>query len=140
MYLWIKVLHILAVISWMAGLLYFPRLLVYHSEAISTGEPFKTFIVMERRLLHGIMNPALLMVWVTGLFLAYSGEFWFEIWFLSKFVLVFILTVFHLFLAGHRRAIEGGVDLFSSGKYRFINEVPTVLMVGIVILVVVKPF
>jgi putative membrane protein len=139
-YPWIKVLHLVAVISWMAGLLYFPRLLVYHSEAKANGTNCDTFIIMERRLLRAIMNPAMIVVWISGLGLAFLAGFFHEFWFLGKFGIVGVLTAFHMFLAGHRRRIEAGGHLYSSRSYRIINEIPTVLLVCIVVLVVIKPF
>jgi protoporphyrinogen IX oxidase len=139
-FLWIKVLHIVAVISWMAGLLYFPRLLVYHSENVSRSEAVGIFIVMERRLMLAIMNPALVVVWITGLGLALIGGFFAEFWFLCKFVVVVGLSGFHIFLARHRKLIVAGVPLLKSRDYRIINEIPTVLMIVIVLFVVMKPF
>ena len=138
--LWIKALHVISVISWMAGLLYFPRLLVYHSEGANRNEDVHTFIVMQRRLMRAIMNPALISVWITGLVLVWIGGFFGEYWFQLKFGCVIGLTAVHIYLARHRKFVAGGGKLHSSKYYRIINEVPTVLMILIVVLVIVRPF
>jgi putative membrane protein len=139
-YEWIKVLHVLAVISWMVGLLYLPRLFVYHSEIGLRSKEARIFEIMERRLLHGIMNPAMIVAWVSGLALAYMGGFFSAGWFHGKFFLLICLSAAHGFFARERRVIAESGQIRSSRFYRFANEGPTVLMVGIVALVIVKPF
>ncbi|GAC1330288.1 MAG: protoporphyrinogen oxidase HemJ [Beijerinckiaceae bacterium] len=139
-YLWLKALHVIAVIAWMAGLLYLPRLFVYHSGVPDSSDQARTFEVMERRLLRVIMNPAMIVVWVTGLTLARSGG-WFKAgWLHGKLALVIVLTVAHMYLARQRRLLAEGAGSRTPSFYRVINELPTVLLIGIVILVVVKPF
>jgi len=140
LYAWVKVVHVLGVISWMAGLLYFPRLLVYHSESVAAGNSIDVFLVMERRLLRAIMYPAMIITWCSGLALGYLGNYFQDWWFIGKLVLVVAMTGFHFFLARHRSGIELGGALLSPKHYRVLNEVPTLLMVGIVVLVIVKPF
>jgi putative membrane protein len=139
-YLWIKTLHILAVISWMAGMLYLPRLFVYH--ALSAGEPgqAQTFIVMERRLMRMIMLPALLVTWATGLLLAVKGGYLHAGWFHAKFLLVIFLSALHGYFAWIRKSLADGTNRHGAGFFRILNEAPTVLMAGIVFLAVFKPF
>ena len=124
----------------MAGLLYFPRLLVYHSESLAAGKVIDVFLVMERRLLRAIMYPAMIITWISGLLLGYLGDHFHDWWFVGKLILVVVMTAFHLFLARHRSGIELGGALWSPKHYRVLNELPTVLMVGIVVFVIVKPF
>lgn len=139
-YLWLKALHVIAIIAWMAGLLYLPRLFVYHSEAPAGSIQAQTFEIMEQRLLRIIMNPAMIIVWVTGLALAIWGG-WFKFgWLHGKLVLVIGLSAAHMYFARQRRLLAEGRDAKSSGFYRVMNEVPTLFMIGIVILVIVKPF
>jgi len=138
--LWLKALHIIAVISWMAGLLYLPRLFVYHAETDVGSHQAETFAVMERRLLRGIMNPAMIVVWITGPLLAWRMGMWKDGWLHAKFALVIGLTVYHHLLALWRKRFLSGPPPYEARFFRLINEVPTLLMVGIVILVVVKPF
>lgn len=140
MYEWIKAVHILAVISWMAGMLYLPRLMVYHVDAAPGSVHSETFKIMERRLLKGIMNPAMIVTWVLGLYLAWDAFGFRGGWLHGKILLVVLLSGIHGYLAGRvRRFAEDRND--KSGRfYRVINEVPALLLVGIVILVVVKPF
>ena len=139
-YLWIKVLHILAVISWMAGMLYLPRLFVYHTDAPGGSKEARTFAVMERRLMRAIMLPALLTVWASGIILAIRGGFLHEGWFHTKFALVIVMSALHGYFATVRKKLADGTNRHSPRFFRFVNEVPTLLMVGIVILVVLKPF
>jgi putative membrane protein len=140
-YLWVKALHILAVIAWMAGFLYLPRLFVYHCQAEVGSVQSATFKVMERRLLRGIMNPSMIVAWAAGLALAVNIEAWSGAgWFHAKLTLLVILTVLHMAAARWRRAFAEDANQHSERFYRIMNEVPAVLMVGIVILVVVKPF
>jgi putative membrane protein len=139
-YLWLKALHVVAIIAWMAGLLYLPRLFVYHAEAPAGSDQARTFEIMERRLLRAIMNPALIVVWITGLTLAIWGGWYKFGWLHGKLALVIGLSAAHMYFARRRRLLAEGVDAKTSGFYRALNEVPTLLMIGIVILVIVKPF
>lgn len=139
-YLTLKALHIMAVIAWMAGLLYLPRLFVYHVEAKPGSDVSETFKVMERRLLRAIMNPAMAAVWLLGGWLAYASGAWMEGWFHAKLLLVCILTVFHHCLGRWRMAFAQDRNEKSARFFRFANEVPTVLMVAIVFLVILRPF
>lgn len=140
LYLVIKSIHVVAVISWMAALLYLPRLFVYHADAATGGEASQTFKIMERKLLHGIMNPAAIVSVFAGLWLAWNGELWKDGWFHAKVALVVILLGVHLFLARQVRAFQVDRNAHSSRFYRLINEVPAVLMLGIVALVIIKPW
>ena len=142
LYLWLKSLHIIAVIAWMAGLLYLPRLYVYHAGVPPGSDRAATFEVMERRLLRGIMVPALAMTYVFGLLLLLTPGTvdWREGWIWAKLALVLLLTVFHLALAGWRRTFAAGRIPHSPRFFRIINELPTLAMIAIVIFVVVKPF
>ena len=140
MFLWIKCLHILAVISWMAGLLYLPRLFVYHAIAEPGSAQSETFKVMERRLLRAIMTPAMLVSWASGLYLAWIGFGLRGGWLHGKIALVAGLTVAHAFLARFTADLAADRNARSQKFFRIVNEVPTLLMIGIVILVVVKPF
>ena len=139
-YPWIKALHVIAVISWMAGMLYLPRLFVYHCEAEAGSRQSETFKVMERRLLHAIINPAMIATWVLGLWLAFDGGFLKAGWLHGKLLLVLILSGIHGFFTRAVRDFAADRNARSQRFYRIINEIPTVLMIGIVILVIVKPF
>jgi putative membrane protein len=140
MYEWIKALHVIAVIAWMAGLLYLPRLFVYHSETEIGSKQSETFKVMERRLLKAIINPAMIVTWLAGLYLASVGHWFSAGWLHGKLLLVLILSGVHGFFARCVKDFATDRNARSKGFYRLINEVPTILMIGIVILVVVKPF
>jgi putative membrane protein len=140
LYLWLKVLHILAIISWMAGMLYLPRLFVYHAEAPQGSTQARTFEVMERRLMRAIMLPALLVTWITGLTLAVQTGFLHEGWFHAKFALVIALSALHGYFAKVRKDLAEETNRHGSRFFRIVNEAPAVLMAGIVILVVFKPF
>jgi len=145
LYAWIKAFHVIAVISWMAGMLYLPRLFVYHCAAQPGSVQSETFKVMERRLLRAIINPAMVVAWTLGLWLAWEGPDsrygWFATgWFDAKFVLVLALSGIHGMLARWMKDFADDRNRHSARFYRIINEVPTLLMIGIVILVVVKPF
>ena len=140
LYPWLRAFHIIAVIAWMAGLLYLPRLFVYHCDAPAGSPQSETFKVMERRLLRAIMNPAMIAVWVLGLLLAWQHDWWSAGWFHAKLVLVAGLTILHHALALYRKAFEADRNRHPARFYRMMNEVPTILMIGIVILVVIKPF
>ncbi len=145
MYQWVKAFHIIAVIAWMAGMLYLPRLFVYHCTAEKGSMQSETFKVMERRLLRAIVNPAMIATWLLGLWLAWHGPDsrygWFASgWLGTKLMLVLALTVLHGFFARWVRDFAADNNRHSQRFYRIINEVPTVLMIAIVILAVVKPF
>jgi putative membrane protein len=140
MYLWIKALHVIAVISWMAGMLYLPRLFVYHCEAEKGLAQSETLKVMERRLLRAIINPAMIVTWLAGLYLVWAGGWYLAPWFHAKFLLVLIMSTVHGFFARYVKDFAADRNQRSQKFYRVINEVPTVLMIGIVILVIVKPF
>jgi protoporphyrinogen IX oxidase len=140
MYEWIKALHVIAVISWMAGMLYLPRLFVYHCEAEVGSKQSETFKVMERRLLKAIINPAMIVTWLAGLYLAWADHFLSAGWFHVKLLLVILLSGVHGFFSRCVKDFAGDRNLRSQKFYRVINEVPTLLMIFIVILVVVKPF
>lgn len=141
-YLWFKVVHVVAVFAWMAGLFYLPRLFVYHAGVQRGTESDLLFLGMERRLLTGIMNPAAAVSWIFGLLTAWSiGALApMPVWLLLKIALVAGMTVFHLFLGACHRNFADGKNLRSSNFYRVINEFPTLLLVFIVVLVVAKPF
>ena len=141
MYLWVKAFHIIAVISWMAGLLYLPRLYVYHAMVEKDSARAQTFALMERRLLKAIMNPAMILTFVLGFWMVLLDPYLIkEGWFHIKVLLVFIMAGVHGKFAVMRKGLESGTNVRSDKYYRIWNEVPTVLMIVIVILVVVKPF
>jgi putative membrane protein len=145
MYQWIKAFHIIAVIAWMAGMLYLPRLFVYHCAAEKGSIQSETFKVMERRLLRAIITPAMIATWVLGLWLAWHGPDsrygWFASgWLGAKLMLVLVLSGLHGFLARWVKDFAADSNRHSQKFYRIINEVPTVFMIAIVILAVVKPF
>ena len=140
LYPWIKSLHVMAVLSWMAGLFYLPRLFVYHAERGDRGEePAASFRIMEDKLLRMIMNPAMIVSWICGIALVLTPGIvdWSMIWPWTKAAAVLGMTWFHLWLAGQRRALAAGHGL-SGRSYRMMNELPTLLMVVIVISVIVK--
>ena len=141
-YLWIKAFHIVAIVAWMAGLLYLPRLFVYHAEAPAGSEQAQTFTVMERRLLNGIMNPALALTVGLGALLAVTPGIvdWHQGWIWAKLALVMGLAAFHHLLAQWSREFTAGTVPHSARFFRMINEIPAVVLIAIVILVVVKPF
>ena len=139
-YDWIKAAHVIAVISWMAGMLYLPRLFVYHCEAEPGSKQSETFKVMERRLLKAIINPAMIVTWLAGIYLVWAGHWYLSGWFHAKLLLVLVLSGIHGFFARCVRAFAADRNSHSQKFYRIINEVPTVLMIAIVILVIVKPF
>ncbi len=142
-YLWIKALHIVAVISWMAGLLYLPRLFVYHCGAESGSDTSETFKVMEQKLLKVIMRPAMIASWAIGILLlsipglvGWGSDFWMY----GKLALVVALTGVHMAFAKYARAFMEDRNEKPERFFRIINEVPTVIMIGVVVLVTVKPF
>ena len=143
-YLLFKSIHLIAVISWMAGLLYLPRIFVYHSEASQNNKSedlMLTFQVMERRLFIFIMNPAMIVSWIFGVLLIHTigmdnfGSIWLQL----KLIFVIILTIYHFFLFQCLRKFARNVNTYSPKFYRIINEIPTVLLVGIIFVVVFKP-
>jgi putative membrane protein len=139
-YLWVKAVHVMAIIAWMAGMLYLPRLFVYHAE-VPVGSPAaETFKVMERRLLRVIMNPAMVFAWVLGLWMAWDAGWFANAWFHAKLALVLALSGIHGLLSAAVRHFAEDRNRYSARFWRIINEVPALLMVGIVILVIVKPF
>ncbi len=140
MILWVKALHLIAVISWMAGLLYLPRLLIYHFDSKVGSNQSETFKTMERKLLKVIMTPAMIATWCFGIWLAYLNGAWLEGWFVSKLFLVTLLSAFHGFEAGWVREFGEDQRRRTQKFYRLANEVPTLLMIGIIVLAVVKPF
>jgi protoporphyrinogen IX oxidase len=145
LYQWIKAFHIIAVIAWMAGMFYLPRLFVYHCEAEKDSVQSETFKVMERRLLRAIINPAMIATWLLGLWLAWLGPDsrfgWFGSgWLWAKIVLVLALSALHGLFARRVNDFAADRNRYSQRFYRIINEVPTILMIGIVLLVVLKPF
>jgi len=139
-YLWVKSVHVMAIIAWMAAMLYLPRLFIYHSEVDPKSDMSRTFKVMEHRLLTIIMNPAMTIAWVLGLWLAWKGGFLLSGWFLAKFVLAIALSGMHGYLSAAVRRFAEDRNEVATRTWRFLNEVPALLMVGIVILVIVKPF
>ena len=143
MYLYVKAFHIIAVIAWMAGMLYLPRLYAYHADAARGSELSETFKVMEQRLLRIIINPAMIATWVLGLWLAFGfGAFDMRTsgWLHAKIALVILLTIFHIFLSRWRKDFAADRNTRSARFYRIVNEIPTIILIFIVILVVVKPF
>lgn len=139
-YDWVKALHIIAVIAWMAGMLYLPRLFVYHCDAPAGSDKSETFKVMERRLLRGIINPAMIATWVFGLWLVTVSGSYRDGWFQAKFILVLVLAGLHGFFVRAVADFAADRNTRSQKFYRVINEAPTLVMILIVILVVVKPF
>lgn len=141
-YFWIKALHIISVIAWMAGMFYLPRLYVYHAEKAPVGsEMSETFKVMESKLLRAIINPAMISTWVFGLMLVFTPGVidWGEIWPWVKATMVILMSAFHGWLSTRRREFARDENTRNGRTYRLANEVPTVLMLVIVIMVVVKP-
>ncbi len=138
---WIEALHVIAVISWMAGMLYLPRLFVYHCEAKKGSEFSEKLKIMEKRLLRYIMNPAMIAVWLLGLMLVYGDPGVMKNgWMHAKLTLVVLMTGTHGFFAATRKKFEKDENTRTQKFYRIVNEVPTVLMILIVIMVIVKPF
>ena len=137
---WILAFHIIFVITWMAGMLYLPRLFVYHTQTKPGSEGSERFKVMERKLLRGIINPSMVAVWILGPTLAWLTSAYLDLWLQIKFALVVILSGIHGFLVRCWRDFEKDRNTRSERFYRIINEVPAVLMIFIVILAVVKPF
>lgn len=143
-YLWIKALHIISVISWMAGMLYLPRLFVYHASAAKGSELSETLKIMERKLLRLIINPAMIASWLFGglLFAYYIENDMLKTagWLHTKMTLLVLMQIVHAMLANARRKFAEDRNTKSHVYYRWLNEAPTVLMIAIVILAIVKPF
>jgi protoporphyrinogen IX oxidase len=140
LYPWVKAVHVIAVIAWMAGMLYLPRLFVYHCEADVGSRQSETFKVMERRLLKAIINPAMILTWALGLWLAYSGGWFAAHWLHAKLALVLAMSGVHGILSKYVREFAADRRRKSQKFFRILNEIPTVLLIAIVILAVVKPF
>ena len=140
LYPWTKALHIIAVIAWMAGLFYLPRLFVYHTERVTTPDVASLFETMEVRLLRAIMNPAMVAAWIFGLMLVFTPGVvdWSAVWPWTKAVSVLLMTWFHHWLGRRRKDFLTGSNRVTGRQYRIMNEVPTVLMVIIVMSVVVR--
>ena len=142
-YPWTKSLHVISVIAWMAGLFYLPRLFVYHAEKVGTGtETDALFQTMEYRLLLAIMNPAMIATWVFGLVLVFTPGvvYWGDVWPWTKAAAVLVMTWFHHWLARRRKDFAKGENTRSGRSYRIWNEVPTVLLIVIVVSVIARPF
>lgn len=137
---WLLFLHLLSLISFMAAIFYLPRLFVYHAGVPLDSAEARTFQVMERRLMRGIANPALIATWVFGILLAWQTGLYAAPWLHAKIVLVLLLSAFHGCCSFWRREFERGTSTKTPRFFRFMNEVPTVLLIGIVFLVVLKPF
>ncbi|MGL1920457.1 MAG: protoporphyrinogen oxidase HemJ [Hyphomicrobiales bacterium] len=139
----IKAIHIISVISWMAGLLYLPRLFVNHANNIDNAQVSEVFRPMERKLLKYIMNPAMILTWTFGLLLASMPgliDFKTDMWFHIKFLAVIFMTIYHMYLGNQRKKFITGEGIKSAKFYKLINEIPTILMIIIVVMVVVRPF
>ncbi|MFC7065802.1 protoporphyrinogen oxidase HemJ [Brucella rhizosphaerae] len=139
-YLWIKSIHVIAVIAWMAGMLYLPRLFVYHCATTPGSETSETFKIMERRLLRFIINPAMVVTWIAGLWMAWEIFGFRGGWLHAKLLLVVLMSGLHGYLSKATRLFAEDRNTKSAKHWKIINEVPTVLMIFIVILVIVKPF
>jgi protoporphyrinogen IX oxidase len=137
---WVKAAHVIAIIAWMAGMLYLPRLFVYHAEAPKGSDVSATFKIMERRLLKAIINPAMILVFLSGFILVYLTGDWQDGWWQAKFILVLGLAGLHGYFARCVRTFAEDANERPARFYRILNEVPTALMILIVVLAVVKPF
>jgi protoporphyrinogen IX oxidase len=140
MYLWLKALHIVAAVAWMAGMLYLPRLFVYHAVAKPGSEMSETFKTMERRLLNFIMLPAMTVTWAAGVALVVQGQWLGAGWFHAKFIAVLVMTVLHGLFARWVNEFRLDRNRHTQKFYRIVNEIPTVLLIAIVIFATVKPF
>lgn len=140
LYPWVKAFHVIAVIAWMAGMLYLPRLFVYHADTPVGSAQSETFKVMEGRLLNVITSPAMIVAWVLGIWLVWQSGYWAAPWFHAKFTCVLLLSGVHGYLSAATRAFREDRNTKSARHWRIINEIPTVLMIIIVIMVIVKPF
>ncbi len=140
-YLWLKAVHLIAIIAWMAGMMYLPRLFIYHHGAEKGGEAERNFIVMERRLLKGIMNPSIAAVWILGIAMLIANPATLSAgWFHAKLALVIAISGAHGFYASARRKFEAGERPRTARFWRIVNEAPFIALILIVILVIVKPF
>ena len=141
LYLLFKALHLIAVISWMAGLLYLPRIFVYHAENENNEGKDETFKIMEKRLFIYIMNPSMILSWIFGLLLLHSIGLnsLKELWLISKSILVISLTFYHFFLLSCLKSFNDNTNTYSPKFFRIINEVPTILLIAIIFIVVFKP-
>ena len=139
-YEWVKATHVIAIISWMAGMLYLPRLFIYHCEAPKGSQQSETFKVMEQRLLRIIMNPAMILSWVLGLWLAWKAGFWQAPWFHVKLLMVLLLSAAHGYFSAAVRHFREDRNDKPPRHWRMVNEIPTVLMIVIVVMVIVKPW
>jgi putative membrane protein len=140
LYLWLKAFHVVAVIAWMAATLYLPRLFVYHCDAPKGSIQSETFKIMERRLYRAILVPAMAVTWVLGLILVWQGGWIASGWLHAKVALVLALSAVHGILARRLKEFAADANTRPPRYYRILNEVPTALMIGIVVLVIVKPF
>ncbi len=139
-YHWLLAFHIIAMVAWMAGIFYLPRLFVYHADAEAGSDKSETFKIMERRLLRGIMTPAMIGTWAAGLWLVIWSKQYDDGWFMAKFILVLGMTGIHFWLSARRKDFAADANRYPARTYRMVNEIPTLLLIGIVILVVIKPF
>lgn len=139
-YLWLKAFHVISFVAWMAGMLYLPRLYVYHCEVAPGSPESERFKTMERRLLRAIVNPAMIATWILGLSMAWAADLWSAGWFHGKLALLLGMQLIHAAFARWRRAFAEDRNVHSQRFYRIMNEVPTLLLIGIVILAVVEPF
>jgi putative membrane protein len=140
-YLWIKALHIISMVAWMAGMFYLPRLFVYHAAQQNGSDAAEMLKIMERKLLRVIINPAMILTWIFGIWLvALNPDLLHQHWLHGKFALVLLMSGLHGYLARLRKKFAIDANPHSGKFYRYINEIPTLLLVGIVLLVVLKPF
>jgi putative membrane protein len=137
---WIKVIHVFAAFAWMAGMLYLPRLFVYHTETTPGTAEYARFVTMEQRLLRGIINPSMIAVWIFGITLAILTEAYEDNWFKVKVTLVLVMSATHGAFAAWTKAFARGENKHSARFYRLWNEIPAILLVGILIMVLVQPF
>ena len=141
LYDWVKALHLISMVSWMAATLYLPRLYVYHSQSDIGSDKSETFKIMEKKLLRYIMNPAMILTFIFGIILIGINPSWLYYgWLHTKLLLVMMLAAYHGFLSSCRRAFAEDRNTYSARFYKIANEIPTLLMIAIIILVVVKPF
>lgn len=140
LYLWIKAVHVIAVISWMAAMVYLPRLFVYHADSAVGSEQSETFKVMEARLYRIIMTPAMAIAWILGLWLAWEGFGFNAVWLWLKLIAVFVLSGVHGYFGRSLRRFAADHRDKPASHWRMVNEIPTVLMIFIVVMVIVKPF
>jgi putative membrane protein len=140
-YLTIKALHLIAVISWMAGLLYLPRIYVYHVENSQNKDVINIFQVMEKRLYFYIMRPAMILTWIFGIILIYLGgiEIFSQLWLQSKLVLVILLSIYHEYLGKCLYSLKNGTNTRSAKYFRVINEIPTIILILVIFIVIFKP-